>query len=241
MSGTKEGKKRKLDSSTVSDLKYNAGFGNYVRSEALEGALPKGQHNPQRCPYGLYAEQLSGTAFTRPRHCNQRTWMYRIRPSVQHVPFHEMDHLFATNDFGRGGKGGKINPNQMRWMPCDIPSKPTDFVSGLRTMGGSGDPSEREGLAIHMYVANIGMGNSAMSNADGDFLIVPQLGTLTIRTEFGILRVAPKEICVIQRGMRFNVDLDGPSRGYILEIFGGHFTLPDLGPIGSNVRSPFSL
>ena len=129
-------------------------------------------------------------------------------------------------------------PNQMRWMPLDLPARddpPINFVQGLHTMGGTGEPTAGEGLAIHLYVANASMDDCALTNSDGDFLIVPQEGTLTVTTEFGVMTVAPKEICVVMRGMRFSVAVEGPSRGYILEIFGHHhFVLPDLGPIGAN-------
>ena len=218
----------------ITNLEYLPGFGNTFKSEALRGALPKGQHNPQRPPYGLYAEQLSGTAFTRPRGLNFRSWLYRIRPSVQHVPFIKIEAPNLISDFE---KNGKLDPNQMRWFPPEIPSSQeskTDFVEGLTTVGGAGSPSSKNGFATHMYVANASMDNKCFCNADGDFLIVPQTGALTIRTEFGVLYVEPKEICVVQRGMRFSIDVQGPSRGYILELFSKHFSLPDLGPIGAN-------
>ena len=219
-------------------LKYNPGFGNLACSEALPGALPAGQNNPQRCPYGLYAEQLSGTAFTKPRKENARVWLYRIRPSVQHAP---MEALPQSDTFG-GVHSLDMNPdpNQMRWMPVDIESSArVTFVQGLKTYGAAGDPTLKHGLAVHYFTANAPMGDSCMVNCDGDFLIVPQKGVMRVRTEFGIMRVEPNEICVVQRGMRFSVDPSddnesGELRGYILEIYAKHFDLPDLGPIGSN-------
>jgi homogentisate 1,2-dioxygenase len=78
------------------------------------------------------------------------------------------------------------------------------------------------------------MENRAFVNSDGDFLIVPQQGALDIQTEFGPLYVQPGEICVIQRGQRFKVSVEGPTRGYLLEIWGSNFELPELGPLGSN-------
>ncbi|KAJ1725905.1 hypothetical protein LPJ61_005561 [Coemansia biformis] len=215
---------------------YQPGFGNHFSSEALEGALPVGQNTPQVCPYGLYAEQLSGTAFTVGRSGNQRSWLYRIRPSAVHRPF---------EPYSRGAHGvvgtfdaaaSVATPTQIRWLPFPIPDgADVDFVDGMRTIGGAGDTALKNGLAVHIYTATTSMGRRAFCNSDGDLLIVPQQGRLAITTEFGPIMAAPNEIVVIQRGMRFSVALpDGPSRGYILEVFDGHFELPDLGPIGAN-------
>jgi homogentisate 1,2-dioxygenase len=212
---------------------YLTGFGNHFSSEALPNTLPQGQNNPQQCPRGLYAEQLSGTAFTVPRATAQRSWLYRILPSVVHKPYKQIDNNsgLLTNKF----ENCKPNPNQLRWNPQPFPKEPTDFVQGLITIAGAGDPSLKSGIAIHIYSANQSMQDKAFYNSDGDFLIVPQEGRLDIRTEFGMLEVFPGEICVIQRGMLFQVSLpDGPSRGYILEVYNDHFKLPDLGPIGAN-------
>lgn len=212
------------------ELKYLSGFGSEFATEALPGALPEGQNNPQVCPYGLYAEQLSGTAFTAPRETNRRAWFYRIRPSVVHKPFAPIKHKYLDCSFDKRHP----NPNQLRWNPFDIPAEPTDFVEGLRTVCGAGDPTVRHGCIIHIYACNKSMGDSAFQNSDGDFLIVPQQGVLDITTEYGRLRVGPNEICVVQSGMRFNVAVQGPTRGYILEVYDGHFILPNLGPIGAN-------
>jgi len=212
-------------------IQYQSGFGNEFASEALPGALPVGCNNPRVCPYNLYAEQLSGTAFTVPRRVNQRTWFYRIRPSVTHEPFHPLEFPVDTimSDFSNAA----VTPNQLRWRPLAVPAEPVDFIRGLFTVCGSGSASSKTGYAIHMYTCKSDMGDSCFCNADGDFLIVPQLGSLEIVTECGLLTVAPGEIAVIQRGHRFSVGLtNGPSRGYVLEVFQGHFQLPDLGPIG---------
>lgn len=210
---------------------YQHGFGNHFSSESLPHSLPKDQNSPQQCPYGLYAEQLSGTAFTVPRVGNQRSWLYRIRPSVCHKPFTKIDNGLLTNNFEKCAP----NPNQMRWLPFEIPKeKEVDFVEGLSTIGGSGDPSIKTGLAVHLYLCNVSMKNKSFFNSDGDFLIVPQQGSLVIQTEFGYIEVEPLEIVVIQRGMQFTVNVNGPSRGYILEVYNGHFKIPDLGPIGAN-------
>lgn len=211
-------------------LKYLSGFGSDFSSEALPGALPEGQNNPQECPYGLYAEQLSGTAFTAPRETNKRSWLYRIRPPVVHKPFAPIKHAYLESDFRKRHP----NPNQLRWNAFDIPEEESDFVSGLRTVCGAGDPLSRNGCSIYIYVCNKSMDNTAFYNSDGDFLIVPQQGTLNITTEFGKMQVAPNEMCVVQQGMRFSVGVSGPTRGYILEVFNNHFVLPNLGPIGAN-------
>lgn len=214
------------------EVKYLRGYGNEFVSEDIRapGSLPRGQNSPQNCPYGLYAEQISGTAFTVPREFNQRSWLYRIRPSVVHEPYRPFEQSFLVSKWDERPP----NPNQIRWNPFSLPEEKVDFVRGLRTVCGAGDPSSRTGLAIHVYVANTSMENAAFYNADGDFLIVPQLGTLDIKTEFGRMIVEPNEICVIQQGIKFSVALNGPSRGYILEVFGSHFMLPQLGPIGAN-------
>lgn len=216
------------------DLKYLTGFGNEFASEdpRCPNSLPVGKNSPQVCPYGLYAEQLSGSAFTAPREANRRTWFYRIRPAVLHRPFERIQSTYLTSDFS----AHPPNPNQMRWNPFDIPSdeKSVDFVEGLHTICGAGEPAGRHGMAVHIYACNSSMKNKAMQNSDGDFLIVPQQGTLKILTEFGRMIVEPNEICVVQQGMRFSIDVDGPTRGYILEVYDAHFQLPSLGPIGAN-------
>ncbi|KAL6283516.1 homogentisate 1 2-dioxygenase [Prunus yedoensis var. nudiflora] len=225
------------DSSSPSfaDLQYQSGFHNHFSSEALPGALPYGQSSPLLCPYGLYAEQISGTSFTSPRKLNHRTWLYRVKPSVTHEPFKPLEpsHRKLVSEFT--DSNSSTTPTQLRWKPVDIPETPTDFVEGLYTVCGAGSSFLRHGFAIHMYTANKSMDNCAFCNADGDFLIVPQTGRLWITTECGKLQISPGEIAVLPQGFRFAVDLpDGPSRGYVAEVFGTHFQLPDLGPIGAN-------
>ncbi|KAM4796733.1 homogentisate 1,2-dioxygenase [Rhinophrynus dorsalis] len=220
----------------MAELKYMSGFGNEFASEdpRCPGSLPEGQNNPQVCPYGLYAEQLSGSAFTCPRSTNKRSWLYRILPSVRHkpfVPYTEQQNLTHNWD------EVEPDPNQLRWDSFEIPKateKKQDFVTGLHTLCGAGDTRSRNGIAIHIYTCNTSMIDRCFYNSDGDFLIVPQQGKLLILTEFGKMMVEPNEICVIQQGMRFSVEIFGESRGYILEVFGVHFELPDLGPIGAN-------
>lgn len=210
-------------------------YANSCRSEAVEGALPIGQNSPQKPPYGLYAEKLSGTAFTAPRHENKQTWMYRILPSCAHPPYQPSDKTLTTTDEGEG----KLHyiPNQLRWDPFDLNAcGDLDFVSGLRRVAGAGDPTLKEGLAMFVYTAGKSMDDkSAFYSADGDLLIVAQEGELDIRTEFGWMLVRPMEICVIPRGVKYQVHLpSGKARGYALELYQGHFQLPELGPIGSN-------
>lgn len=207
---------------------YMPGFGNQFTSEAVPGALPAGQNTPQKCPYDLYAEQLSGTAFTVPRANNQRSWLYRIRPSVAHIPFKKIDNG------GLDTKSEVVDPNQLRWRPFEIPTESTDFVQGLRTIAHAGHPTVKHGIAVHIYTANTSMKDKAFYNSDGDFLLVPQQGALDIQTEFGFLFVPPGQIAVIPRGICFSIALTEASRGYILEVFGAHFKIPDLGPIGAN-------
>lgn len=212
-------------------LKYQSGFGNEFASEALPGALPTGQNSPQKCPYGLYAEQISGTAFTAPRASNRRSWLYRIRPAAKHQPFSRVDNGRLTNDFG----ALETTPNQLRWDPLPLPDQPTDFIEGLVTMGGNGDAYALNGCGIHIYVANRSMETRVFYNADAEMLIVPQSGRLRFTTELGCIEVEPQEVVVIPRGIRFRVQLlDECARGYVCENFGAAFRLPDLGPIGSN-------
>ncbi|GAB3448788.1 homogentisate 1,2-dioxygenase [Massilia solisilvae] len=210
---------------------YQSGFGNEFATEALPGALPQHRNSPQRVAYGLYAEQMSGTAFTAPRAHNRRTWMYRIRPGALHGQFSRMPNGRMVSHFGQV----PVPPSQMRWSPLPMPDAPTDFVEGLVTMAGNGSPESQSGCAIHLYAANKSMTDRFFYSADGEMLIVPQLGRLSIATELGLVQVEPHEIAVIPRGVRFQVALpDGQARGYICENFGALLRLPDLGVIGSN-------
>jgi homogentisate 1,2-dioxygenase len=210
---------------------YMSGFGNEFATEALPGTLPAHRNSPQRVAYGLYAEQLSGTAFTAPRSHNRRSWLYRIRPAAQHGNFIRLDDGRITNDFARLAP----SPNQMRWSPLPLPDAPTDFIDGWVTMAGNGTPTAMSGCAIHLYAANRPMTGRYFYSADSELLVVPQQGRLAIATEFGRVDVEPQQIAVIPRGVRFAVDLpDGTARGYLCENFGALLRLPDLGPLGSN-------
>jgi len=212
-------------------LSYQSGFGNHFATEALSGALPEGRNSPQRCPYGLYAEQFSGTAFTAPRQANRRSWLYRIRPAAQHGAFKPL----AAGNFTSGFAEVPSPPNRLRWDAPGMPRAPTDFLAGLATLGGNGSPDEHGGCGIHWYVANRPMQGRYFYDADGELLIVPQRGGLRLLTELGVLEVTPLQIAVIPRGLRFRVELlAGEARGYVCENFGAPLRLPDLGPIGSN-------
>ena len=208
------------------------GFGNHFATEAVPGALPEGQNSPQKVPFGLYAEQLSGTAFTAPRAENRRSWLYRLRPTASHRPFQP----YQGAPLLRSGPFGELppTPNRLRWDPLPIPEEPTDFIDGLVTYAGNGDVATGAGIGIHLYAANRSMETRVFQNADGEMLIVPQQGRLTITTELGRIEVAPLQVALIPRGLRFRVELEGLSRGYVCENYGLPFRLPDLGPIGSN-------
>ncbi|GGP70410.1 homogentisate 1,2-dioxygenase [Streptomyces variabilis] len=216
---------------TAEGLEHLSGFGNEHSSEAVPGALPVGRNSPQRAPLGLYAEQLSGSAFTEPRAENRRSWLYRIRPSAAHP------------SFTRTGNGALRSapftqtvpdPNRLRWNPLPDPDEGTDFLAGLWTLGGNGDVAQRSGMAVHLYHATASM-RRVFSDADGELLIVPERGGLLLRTEFGMLHVEPGHVALIPRGVRFRVELlDETARGYVCENYGAAFRLPDLGPIGAN-------
>jgi len=217
------------------------GWSNGFSTEALDGALPLAQNTPQKCSYGLYAEQLQGTAFTAPRSCNQRIWFYRIRPSVVHFPYqsYEGNAQFSPNATQKIDLGKNVTPQQIRWRPPKpLGDVKCDFVDGLRVLSGAGGPQLKTGFAILQYQFNKSMGDRCMCNSDGDMLFVPEKAELLITTECGKLRVKPKEICVIPRGIKFNVAFADESetfaRGYISEVYAGHFVIPDLGPIGAN-------
>ena len=213
-------------------ISYLAGFGNHHESEALEGALVKGRNSPQTVPFGLYAEQLSGSAFTCPRHVNLYSWLYRIRPSVLHDEFHLVKQ---PNLCGTPFDLEHTPPTQMRWNPMPYPEKPCHFIEGLVTLAGNGSIEMQTGAAIHLYCATRSMQDEFFYNADGDFLIVPQEGHLRFKTELGTLDVKPGEIIVIPRGIKFQVQLmQDKARGYICENFGAPFRLPELGIIGAN-------
>ena len=215
----------------MDELDYLTGFGAQFESEAVPGALPKGRNSPQQPRFGLYAEQLSGSAFTAPRHENRRNWLYRMRPTADHRPFTPYK---SANLFAPGTVGEPLAPNRLRWdPPVDLPAN-CDFVDGLVTMLANRDPADLEGVAVHLYRVQKSMVDRVFANADGELLIIPQSGRLRIATELGRIDVAPGWIALIPRGVRFRVDVEGEARGYVAENHGAMFRLPELGPIGSN-------
>ncbi|RME18828.1 MAG: homogentisate 1,2-dioxygenase [Alphaproteobacteria bacterium] len=213
---------------------YMPGFGNDFETEALPGALPRGQNSPQKCAYGLYAEQLSGTAFTAPRGQNERTWCYRIRPSVKHVG------RFRKIEIPLWKSAPNIDPEvislgQYRWDPLPHADEPLTFVTGMRTMTTAGDVNTQVGMAAHVYLANTSMEDDYFFSADSELLVVPQQGLLRFHTELGVIDLAPKEIAILPRGMIFRVEVvEGPARGFVCENYGQKFDLPNRGPIGAN-------
>ncbi len=212
---------------------YMTGFGNGFETEALPGALPVGRNSPQRCPYGLYAEQLSGSPFTAPRTTNERSWLYRIRPTVKHWG------RFQRADAGlwRSAPCAEVElpPAPMRWDPLPMPSRPLSFLDGLHTVTTAGDAGAQAGMAASVYLANRPMQDEYFYNADAEMLVVPQQGRMLFRTEFGRIDAEPGEVMVLPRGVKFAaVPMDGEARGYVCENYGGAFTLPERGPIGAN-------
>ena len=213
----------------MAKLQYQSGFGNHHSTEAVDGALPQGQNSPQKPPFGLYAEQVSGSAFTAPRAENLRSWQYRLRPSVLHEAYFP---LALASLRTAPCMEAPASPNRLRWNPMAV-QLDTDFIDGLVTIATNGDARAQKGLAVHLYAASRSM-TRVFYNADGELLIVPQAGTLTLKTEFGVLKVSPGEIAVIPRGVKFRVEISGDVRGYICENYGAPLRLPELGPIGAN-------
>jgi len=220
------------EGATEPGARYQSGFASELATEALPGALPEGQNSPQKVAYGLYAEQLSGTAFTAPRHANRRSWLYRLRPAVMHGAFRAREPgLLRSAPFDEVA----TPPDQLRWDPLPVPSAPTDFLAGLVTLAGNGDAAMQAGIGIHHYACNRSMQDRFFYDADGELLLVPQQGELNLATELGALDVRPGEIAIIPRGVRFAVGLkEAAARGYVCENYGAMLRLPELGPIGAN-------
>ncbi len=215
-------------------LGYMPGFGNHFESEALDGALPQGQNSPQRCAYGLYAEQLSGSPFTAPQGTNERSWLYRLRPSVRHTGrFRGIELPYWKTAPHIVGHGLPLGP--LRWDPVPVPSEKLTFLNGMRTMTTAGDVYTQVGMAAHVYLVTEPMADDYFYDADGELMIVPQTGRLLLATEFGRIEIGPGEIAVIPRGVKLRADpVGGPSRGYVCENYGAKFRLPERGPIGAN-------
>ena len=213
-------------------LQYMSGFGGHFESEAIEGALPKGRNSPQRPAFGLYAEQLSGSAFTAPRHENRRSWLYRMRPTADHRPF--MAYAGAPL-FAAPPDGAPLAPNRLRWNPpADLPEG-KDFVDGIVAMLLARQPQELEGCAVYLYRAQKSMDSRVFVDSDGELLLIPQEGAIELVTELGRLEVGPGDVALVPRGMKFRVHLiEGEAAGYLAENYGAPFRLPELGPIGAN-------
>ncbi|SFO49877.1 homogentisate 1,2-dioxygenase, partial [Paracoccus pantotrophus] len=213
---------------------YMPGFGNDFETEALPGALPQGQNSPQKCAYGLYAEQLSGTAFTAPRGQNERTWCYRIRPSVRHTgDFAAIDlpHWKTAPNL----RDDIVSLGQYRWDPIPVPEEELTWITGMRTMTTAGDVNIQVGMASHVYLVTQSMQDEYFFSADSELLVVPQEGRLRFCTELGVIELEPKEIAIIPRGLVYRVELlEGPARGFVCENYGQKFDLPNRGPIGAN-------
>ncbi|MGI9491062.1 MAG: homogentisate 1,2-dioxygenase [Geminicoccaceae bacterium] len=213
---------------------YMPGFGNDFETEALEGALPIGRNSPQRCPYGLYAEQLSGSPFTASRSANERSWLYRMRPTVQHLGELEPVDLAHWRSAPTLGEN-RLPSVPLRWDPSPIPGEALTFLTGMRTICTGGDVHTQTGSATHVYHITTSMEDAYFYNADGEMLIVPEVGALRFFTEMGIIDAAPGEIVILPRGLKFKVMLrDEPARGYVCENYGAKFTCPERGPIGAN-------
>ncbi len=213
--------------------RYLTGFGNHLASEAVPGALPPRQNGPREVPFGLYAEQINGTGFTVHRAHNLRTWLYRLRPQVSAQPFVAIDG--PPRFVGRFGPDvGVASPEPQRYRPAPLPGEGVDLLAGVQTFAGAGDPAVKRGVAFHLFAATADM-TRVFCNIDGDLLIAPHQGTLQVQTELGWLHVAPTELALIPRGLRFRVLLpDGRAQGFMAELFDGHFQLPERGPVGAN-------
>lgn len=214
------------------DLNYTSGIGNIHASEAIAGALPLTQNSPQNVKLDLFAEQITGSAFTAPRHLNLKSWVYRTAPSVVHDEFVKLDSYPITKD---AFIEIDYPPTQLRWMPLDNIKPKTDFIKGLIPWCYNGSPKTHNGAQIYLYALNTSMEEEYFYSSDGEFLIVPQSGELHFATEFGDITVEPSEIIVIPRGIKFAVSISSKeAKGYAIENFGANFILPELGPIGAN-------
>ena len=210
------------------------GFGNDFETESLEGALPEGQNSPQRCNYGLYGEQLSGTTFTAPQAQNERTWCYRIRPSVKHANRYEKiqnPYWISAPNIDQD----IVSLGQYRWDPVPHSDLSLNWINGMRTMTTAGDVNTQVGMAAHIYLVNTSMVDDYFYSADSELLVVPQEGSLRFHTELGIIDLEPKEIGILPRGLLYRVEVtNGPCRGFVCENYGQKFEMPNRGPIGAN-------
>ncbi|MEQ9674043.1 MAG: homogentisate 1,2-dioxygenase, partial [Roseovarius indicus] len=203
---------------------YMPGFANDFETEALPGALPQGMNSPQKCNYGLYGEQLSGTAFT--ANPPERTWTYRIRPSVKHSA------RYKKVDLPHWKSAPNVDPDvislgQYRWDPVPHSEQNLTWLTGMRTMTTAGDVNTQVGMASHIYLVTASMEDAYFFSADSELLVVPQEGRLRFCTELGILDLEPKEIAIFPRGLVYRVEvLEGPCRGFVCENYGQKFERP---------------
>jgi homogentisate 1,2-dioxygenase len=222
---------RRAVSAVGTETHYMPGWANDFETEALPGALPQGMNSPQKCEYGLYGEQLSGTAFT--ANPPERTWTYRIRPSVKHSA------RYTKIDVPYWKSAPCVDPDvislgQYRWDPVPT-TEGLNWITGMRTMTTAGDVNTQVGMATHIYLVTESMVDDYFFSADSELLVVPQEGKLRFYTELGIIDLAPQEIGIIPRGLVYRVELlEGPARGFVCENYGQKFELPGRGPIGAN-------
>jgi len=224
--------------SSAGDRYQYGAFGSFFTSEALPGALPRKQNSPKHPPYGLFPELVSGNAFTEPRTKNRYSWLYRIRPSVQHGQLEGADFEPWVHPTWVSPPFKHVNPAiQLKFKPRERPPAGVDFIDGTVTVGACGDPTAQDGNAANTYImtASMSANKRYFRSADADTLILPQEGSLEIRTELGDMTVSPWELALIPRGLAFQVNLPQGAdiaQGYYLENFGAQFVVPDLGPIG---------
>lgn len=212
---------------------YMSGFGNTFETESIPGALPKGQNSPQKCPFNLYAEQLSGSPFSAPNNVNERSWLYRLRPSVKH----------SMNYTKINKKNWKTAPHQgehnlpigqYRWNPL-LEEEPCEFIDGVKTITVSGDVNVHNGMASNIYIFNKSMKNTVFTNADAEMLFIPYSGSICLFTEMGKLRIKPGQIAVLPRGISVKISTDDEiSKGYLCENYGSKFNISEKGIIGAN-------
>jgi len=219
------------------DPRTLSGFGNEHESESQAGVLPTRGNSPQRPAGGLVTEQLSGTAFTAPRATNRRTWLYRRRPSVQHV------RQLQPTTYPQFVTAPDPNPAwlaQSRWNPDEPTAAAADtWLAGITTVVTNGNAHLHVGGAIHTY----GFGASTelapvFVNTDAEMLFVPQLGRVELQTELGPLAVEPGHIGVVPRGIKVRVSTAAKlASGWLHENYGQAFTLPDPGITGPNTSA----
>lgn len=214
-------------------------------SEAVSGAVPAVNNSPQKPPLGLRTERISGGSFVAPRELSYQTWLYRLRASIAHSDWARLRVSGADEGYGPPSpvRPANVTPNSRLWGGFPAPAAGSHWANGQQLLGRNGDPQAKEGMALWVFSVTASMPpRQAFASLDGEALVIPQSGALDIQTELGRLVVRQNEIAVIPRNVRYRVCLpEGkPCRGYVCELYQGHFRLPDLGVIGStglaNVR-----